>query len=421
MDFTNSPGRKTGRIVILGAGTAGTMTANRLAKLLPEKDWHIVVCDEDDRHVYQPGLLFVPFGQYRIEDLFRPRHSLLQSRVDMILEPVDRVDAAGKKVLFKGGAALEYDILVIATGTRVAPEDTEGLTGPGWYDSAFDFYTAEGAAALHDALKTWKGGRLVVNIADLPIKCPVAPLEFLFLADAHFTERGMRDKVEIVYATPLDGAFTKPRAAAALGGMLEARNIQVEPSFQLAKVDGTTRTMEAYDGRTLSYDLLVSIPLHRGSALIGRSALGDASDFVPTDRHTLQSKVSPDIFVIGDATDLPTSKAGSVAHFEGETLVRNILHRLRGEPLEATFDGPANCFIETGHGQAMLIDFNYETEPLPGKLPMPGVGPFDLLAESHMNHWGKLGFRWVYWNVLVRGDDLPIDDRMALAGKEVAR
>ena len=404
-------------LVILGAGTAGTMMAHKLRRALPAAEWQITLVDRDDDHIYQPGLLFVPFGSYRPEDLVRPRTATMPEGVALMLCGFSLVDPIARTVALGDGSSLAYDLLIIATGTRIAPEETEGLTGPGWYETAFDFYSLAGATALRDHLATWPGGRLVLNVVEMPIKCPVAPLEFLFLADAFFTERGMRDKVELVYATPLDAAFTKPKAAAALGGLLQQRGIELWTDFALARVDGQARVMHAYDHRTLSYDLLVSIPLHAGDKAIMQSGLGDEMGFVPTDKHTLQSLSHPDVFALGDATNLPTSKAGSVAHFQAEVLIDNVLRTVRGEPLAPDFDGHANCFIETGHGKALLIDFNYTTEPLPGKFPMPVVGPFDLLAESHVNHWGKLGFRWVYWNKLIRGEELPVDARMSMLGK----
>ena len=405
------------RILILGAGTAGTMMANKLLGAVDASEWTITVVDRDDRHIYQPGLIFVPFGAMRPEQLVRPRPSTLEDGVELIVSPIERIEPTTNTVLLESGDPLRYDVLIIATGTRIAPEATEGLTGVGWRETAFDFYSLDGATALARKLEGWEGGRMIVNVADMPIKCPVAPLEFTFLADAFFTKRNMRDKVEIVFATPLDGAFTKPRASALLGGMLRARNIQVETDFTLARVDGEATVIESYDGRTLDYDLLVTIPLHTGAEVIERSSMGDSLGFVPTDKHTLQSKAHENVFVIGDATDLPTSKAGSVAHFEGEVLYENLLRFIGGYPLRPDFDGHANCFIESGHGKAILIDFNYDTEPLPGRFPLPGLGPFKLLEESHVNHWGKLAFEWLYWNLLVRGRELPIEHRMRMAGK----
>lgn len=405
------------RIAILGAGTAGTMMANKLVRALPEKEWQVVVVDRDDVHVYQPGLLFLPFGQYRDEDIVRQRTKLVDPRVQLRLQEIDRVAPAENKLTFVGGEQLSYDILILATGSRIVPEQTQGLTGYGWGKTAFDFYTLQGAQALREALYAFKGGRVVINIAELPIKCPVAPLEFAFLADAFFTERGLRDKVEMVYTTPLEGAFTKPKASAAFGDLLKGRGIEVMGDFSLAEVDGEHGVMKAYDGREVPYDLLVEIPLHSGAEVIATSGLGDGGGWIPTDKHTLQTKAFPNVFALGDATDLPSSKAGSVAHFQGEVLFDNVLRYVAGRPLEAAFDGHSNCFIETGHGKAMLIDFNYTTEPLPGRFPLPGVGPFTLLEESAFNHWGKLGFKWVYWNMLLPGKELPIDHRMITAGK----
>ena len=404
------------QIVILGAGTAGTMMAHKLRRALPE-DWAIALTDRDNRHIYQPGLLFVPFGMYRPEEIERRRNTLVPDGVDLLLSPIDRVAPLENLVVFESGARLHYDVLIVATGTRIVPEETEGLTGPGWRDNIFDFYTLEGATALAAHLESFQGGHLVVNVVDMPIKCPVAPLEFVFLADAYFAQKGIRDRVKITFATPLDGAFTKPVASRVLGDMLSARGIELASNFAAASVDGLGSTLRAYDGRDLGYDTLVTVPLHAGSELVSASGLGDDDGFVPTPKHTLQSRTFQNVFCLGDATDLPTSKAGSVAHFQAEVLLTNILRFIADRPLLEDFDGHANCFIETGHDKAILIDFNYETEPLPGRFPLPGIGPFTLLEESHVNHWGKLGFRWVYWNMLVRGQELPMDHRMAMAGK----
>ena len=407
----------TSRIVILGGGTGGTLTANRLRRLYRSDEAEITVVDQDDCHVYQPGLLFVPFGMTHSEDIVRPRRRQLHKNITFVESGIDRVDMTEREVHLDNGSALGYDVLIVATGARLVPEETEGLTGPGWMDKMFTFYTPEGAAALGAALATFDRGRLVVNVVDMPIKCPVAPLEFCFLADWYFTERGIRDRVEIVYATPLDGAFTKPIAAEHLGGMLADRGIELVTEFNTGEVDGTGGRLVSYDGRELIFDLAVVIPLHGGAEYVGRSrGLGDELDFVPTDEHTLQAKAAPNIFVIGDAANVPASKAGSVTHFEGETLVGNVQRYLAGEPLEAGFDGHANCFIETGFRKALLIDFNYDTEPLAGRYP--GKVGLPLLKESRLNHFGKLLFQSVYWHSLLPGRDLPgLGSNMPTAGK----
>ena len=322
----------------------------------------------------------------------------------------------------QNGNALDYDVLVVATGAQLLPEETDGLTGPGWQRNVFTFYTPEGAEALRQALDGFDFGRLVVSFVDLPIKCPVAPLEFCFLADDYFRRRGIRHRVEITYVTPLDGAFTKPVASRQLGSLLAAKGIELVTDFstgtvQAAGEPGRGGRLVSYDDREVPFDLAVIVPLHGGAGYVGRSpGLGDELDFVPVDPHTLQAKVKPNVFALGDATDVPASKAGSVAHFEGEVLAGNVRRFLAGEPLAASFDGHTNCFIETGGGRALLIDFNYDTEPLTGHYP----GPFGLplLRPSRLNHLGKLAFQPLYWHGLLPGRDIPgISPAMPARGK----
>jgi len=406
------------QIVILGGGTGGTLTANRLRRAYGRDEAAITVIDQDDAHVYQPGLLFVPFGLTQPEDLTRPRGRQLRAGIGYRTTGVDHVDVAERSVVLSDGSALPYDVLVVATGSVLAPDETEGLTGPGWMERVFTFYTSEGAAGLEAALRDFDHGRLVVNVVELPIKCPVAPLEFCFLADWFLRERGVRDAVDMVYVTPLDGAFTKPVAAHRLGGMLAERGIELVTEFNTGEVDGAGGRLVSYDEREVPFDLAVVIPAHNGAPCIMRSpGLGDALGFVPTDEHTLQSTVAPEVFAVGDAASLPISKAGSVTHFEGEVLVENVQRFLAGEPLDASYDGHANCFIETGFHKAMLIDFNYEVEPLPGHYPA-GVGQ-PLMKESHLNHLGKLMLQWIYWHSLLPGRDLPgVHSAMPTSGKQ---
>ena len=415
----------TKKIVILGGGTGGTLVANRLLKhfrhhRVDHQQVEITVVDRDDHHLYQPGLLFMPFGLAHVADIARPRHAQLQTGIEFIRSGVDHVDRHADTVYLEDGRELAYDVLVIATGAQLAFDETPGLLGPGWNQQVFTFYDLPGAAALADALEEFEGGTVVVNVVDMPIKCPVAPLEFCFLADWYFTERGIRDKVDLVYATPLDGAFTKPVASATLATLLEEKGVRLVTEFNTGEVvcDDDGNRLVGYDGREVPFDLAVVVPLHSGADYVGRSeGLGNELNFVPTDKRTLQTLAKPNIFAIGDATDVPASKAGSVTHFEGEVLVDNIIAFIEGRPLGDAYDGHANCFIETGFGKALLIDFNYETEPLPGHFPARVGMP--LLKESRMNHLGKLMFQWFYWHALLQGRDVPgIGADMPETGKQ---
>ena len=420
------------RIVILGGGTGGTLTANRLRRAYGPRDAEIVVVDRDDDHVYQPGLLFVPFGLTGMGRITRPRRRQLRPGVLFREAGIDHVDTAADRVHLDDGTAVDYDVLVVATGARLLPKETDGLTGPGWMESVFTFYTPEGAVALHHALEAFGGGRLVVNVIDMPIKCPVAPLEFCFLADHYFRRRGIRDRVQLTYVTPLDGAFTKPVCNRELSGLLAGKGIELVTEFNTGTVEASAAAagtagaaasgapggrLVSYDDRDVPFDLAVVIPLHGGAGYVDRSpGLGNELGFIPVNPRTLQATVKPNVFALGDATDVPASKAGSVAHFEGDVLARNIRRFLAGQPLAAAFDGHTNCFIETGSGKALLIDFNYDTEPLTGHYPARLGLP--LLRQSRLNHAGKLAFQQLYWHSLLPGRDIPgISSAMPTRGK----
>ncbi len=406
------------RILILGGGTAGTIMANKLRKSLDIAEWKTTVLDREKTHYYQPGFLFIPFGIYKPEDVVKPKLAFIPAGVEFLFEDAAKINAEENFVLLQNGQIIKYDYLIIATGTEMRPEETEGFKGPLYYKDVFDFYTIEGALALAKKLRSWEGGKLVVAVPELPIKCPVAPLEFVFLAEAYFTELGIRDKVELTYVTLMSGAFTKPIASKMLGELMEEKNITVVSDFYTERIDNENKQLVSYDDRKVDFDLLTIVPVNMGSKIIEDSGLGDDMGFVPTNKETLRSEKHENIFVLGDAANLPTSKAGSVAHFAAEILIENILHAIEGRPLTARFDGHANCYIETGYGKGALIDFNYTTEPLPGTFPLPGIGPFGLLKNTKINHYGKILFRWMYWHILLKGKELPVEPLMTMAGKK---
>jgi sulfide:quinone oxidoreductase len=404
-------------LVVLGAGTAGTMVANKLRHRLSKSDWQITVVDKTDIHDYQPGYLFIPFGMNTPEQIRKTKHAFISDGVELVLAEVDKVDPEARSVALTDGRTLAYDYLVIASGTSPRPDQTPGMLGDEWHKSVGEFYTYEGTVALRDQMRSFQGGRLVVHITELPFKCPVAPLEFTFLADDYLRERGIRDKTEIVFVTPLDGAFTKPVASKELGHLLKERGVTVETDFMVESIDQERKVLVSYDEREVPYDQLVTIPLNMGAEFVARSGLGDDLNYVPVDKHTMQSTEYPEIFALGDASNIPTSKAGSVAHFSVEVFVENFMELVAGKPMTHSFDGHANCFVESGGGKALLLDFNYDTQPLTGTFPIPKLGPMTLLKESRANHLGKLAFRHMYWNILLPGRPMGLPSNMTMSGK----
>ncbi|MFH6769117.1 FAD/NAD(P)-binding oxidoreductase [Gaetbulibacter aquiaggeris] len=406
-------------LVILGAGTSGTMMANHLVSKLPKKEWKITIVDQYKTHYYQPGFLFLPFDIYTEDQVKKVGKKFIPKGVNYIQKKIEQIFPKENKVELED-ETLQYDLLIVATGCKIAPQETEGMKGENWHKTVFDFYTYEGSLALRNKLRDWKGGKMVVHFTEMPIKCPVAPLEFVFLADSYFTKKGMRDKVDLTYVTPLGGAFTKPKATAALSHLMKEKNIKVVTDFNIERVDNEKNQIIDYGETAVEFDLLVTVPTNMGDEVIERSGMGDDLNFVPTHHNTLQSIDYENVFVIGDASNIPASKAGSVAHFASETLTDNILLYIDGKPLKEEFDGHANCFIETGNNKALLIDFNYKFEPLEGTFPIAGIGPLKLLKESIFNHWGKLAFRWIYWNMLLKGIPIPMVSRnMSLKGKKI--
>ncbi len=412
-------------MLILGAGTGGVTIASMLAHRLNLKDWSITLIDQGSEHVYQPGLLFLPLRLYGYEqraDVARDIREPLPPNVSLIQAEVKAIDGERKRVETDKGP-VEYDWLVSSLGCRVAPEEVAGMA-EAWDRGVHGFYTLDQALAFQQAMDKMQGGRLVIDIAEMPIKCPTAPIELAFLAEYYFQLKGIRHRVDITLVTPYTGAFTKPVANKVLSKIAEEKGIHIVANFAIEGVDADKKVIRSYEGTSLEYDLLCAIPPNLGPQAIEDSGLGDGSGYALTDPRTLKSRKADYVYFIGDNSNVATSKAGSVAHFEAETVVENLLLEIEGKRPRPTFDGHANCFIETGFHKAMLIDFNYDVEPLPGVYPMPCVGPFSLLKESYVNHMGKIAFKWVYWNMLLPGylPKVPLlPSHMNFMGKDITK
>lgn len=405
------------KIVILGSGAGGTMCAAKLRRHL-NGNWKIIIIDNDEMHHYQPGWLFIPFGIYTADDCQKPKRDFIPSGVDFILDEVVGVNPDTREVECKKGN-YSYDYLIIGTGCRPVPEEVEGLENwkPDPKADEQTFFTLDSAVALYKRMKYFNKGKMIFNIAEMPHKCPVVPMEFIFMADWFFAKNGCRKDIEIEFVTPNTGIFTKPIASKVMSVTAEEKNILVTPNFSLGSVNTEEKYIESAKGDRIDYDLLISTMPNLGADYVENSGMGDGMGYVLTDHHTLKAEKYDNIYVVGDATNVPTSKAGSVAHYEADIIVENLLREIDGKEPKPLFDGHSTCFIVSGHDKAFLFDFNYKTEPLPGKFPFPGIGPFDLVGESSMNYWGKMMFKWVYWNLLLTGQDMPLEPQMAMAGK----
>ncbi len=378
------------RIVVLGGGTGGTLIANLLAKKLRSNEAEITLVSASPRHLYQPGWLYVPFGWQDPRSLSRSLKSLLNKRVRLEVAKVSQLDLAKRRVMLEGTEAesLEYDYLVIATGSRTTPEDVPGLAEGGHH-----FYTEQAAWKLHAALEEFQGGQIVVGVGGLPHKCPVAPLEFTFLLEEFLTRKGLRDQTTITYTYPINRVFSIESVAEVAAPLLEERGVEVETFFNLETVNVEKKLAISMEGTELPYDLLVMIPPHRGAKFLEGSAIADAQGWVSTDRETLQVKGHPEIYALGDTTDLPISKAGSTAHFEAPIIAERLFAQIRGiqpDPKHSSYNGKVICFLESGYEKASILAFDYEHPP---KVPTP----------SWLYHYEKMAFNKAYWYLVPTG------------------
>jgi len=393
------------RIVILGGGVGGTLTANLLARKLRRRidrgEVRVTVVDATGQHVYQPGFMYIAMGGERAANLARPEKSLLDRRVDLVVDRIARIDRDASVVELASGEKLDYDQLVVATGSRIVPEAIEHFE-----QEAHHFYTAEAAAKLRKALDAFTGGRVVIGIAGMPYKCPPAPLEVAFLVEAELRERGLRDKAELHFCSPIGRAFTIESVSEMATPILEEKGIELHTFFNVDAIDPGKKQVLSLEGEELSYDLLILVPPHRGAQVLIDSGLAPApGGWLPTDRGTLQVKTGPDrpdadptprypnIYALGDATDLPLSKAGSTAHFEAPVVAQRIAAVVEGrQPTGkgSIYMGKVMCFFEVGDGKGTLLQFDYDHPPKPPK-------------PNQLWHLGKIVFNKTYWHTVPKG------------------
>ena len=381
------------RILILGGGVGGTLTANLLVKKLRRQvkagEVTITVVDQTGQHTYQPGFMYIAMGGERADKLQRPERGLLDSRVSLVVGEVEKVDEPTQTVHLKDGERLSYDYLVLATGSRILPEAIEHFD-----TEAQHFYTAGAALRLRHALDAFKGGRIVVAIAGMPYKCPPAPLEVSFLIEAELRQRGLREGSQVHFCSPIGRAFTIESVSEMVTPIFEQKGIEVHTFFNVESIDAERHVIQSLEGEELPYDLLILVPPHKGQQFLIDSGIAPApGGWLPTDRATLQVGGRPNVFALGDATDLPLSKAGSTAHFEAPVVTERIAAAIEGRApshKHGDYLGKVMCFFEIGDGKGTLLQFDYEHPPRPPK-------------PNQLWHLGKIVFNKTYWHTVPKG------------------
>jgi sulfide:quinone oxidoreductase len=373
------------KIVILGGGVGGTIVANLLAKKLRPDEAEITVVDKAGKHVYQPGFVYVAFEHQKPGKLVRSERKLLRKRVKLVQGEAVKIDAEGKKVTLADGTVLDYDRLVIGLGARLTPDEL-----PGYKETAHHFYSLEGAQELRTALESFQGGKVVVTVASVPYKCPPAPSEAACQLDYYFTKRGIRDKVDIHFLSPLSRVFPLEPVNPVVEQVFAKHNIRSTIFFNVESIDAEKRIVNSIEGESVPFDLLIMVPPHRGAKVVEDSGLGDRGGWLPTDKFTLRTKAHADIFALGDCTDVPVSKSGAAAHFQAKVIAESIVADVRGQPATAKYDGHVMCYCDAGYHKGISMSFDYEHPPVP-----PPLGLKDWMGKRFLNR--------VYWMMVPTG------------------
>ncbi|MEM2883073.1 MAG: FAD/NAD(P)-binding oxidoreductase [Nitrososphaerales archaeon] len=372
-------------VVILGGGVGGTIVANITSRKL-KKDANVTLIDKSGKHIYQPGFVYVAFGDEQIRNIVRDEHSLLNNNVNLITKEATKIDPKNRKVFLDDGESLDYDYLVIATGSRIVLEEVKGLK-----EGAYHFYEAEAAEKLRQALKSFTGGKIVVGVGGVPYKCPPAPAEAACQLDYYFEKRGIRDKVQIEFLSPLPRVFPLEAVNPFVTKIFEEKKIAYHTFFNVDYVDPEVKKVYSLEGESVDYDLLILVPPHRGAKVIEESGLGDRGGWIPTDKYTLQAKGFDDIYVVGDATDIPISKAGATAHYEAKIVAENIINQITGIGGLKHYDGKVRCFCDAGFNRGISLSFDYTHPPKP---------PSKLTFSAYL---GKVILNKMYWWTIPSG------------------
>ena len=381
-------------VLILGTGTGGTLVANLLAGWFPTEmmgnELRVLVLGENDDHCFQPANLDVAFKGADPKQSVREEASLLKPGVQLLTEGAERVDFATKRVMTRKGTVFHYDYLVIATGARAVPEAMPGLA-----EGSLNFHTGPAAAEkVWRALQSFDRGTVVVAITSTPYKCPPSPDEACFMLDEHFRKRGIRDAVKIKLLTPYPRAYPAQLVSDVVQPILQTRGVEVVPFFMVDHVDPAKKAIYNTEGEGVPYDLLIAIPPHRGAKVIVDSKIGDEEGWVPTDKHTMKVEGHPEVYAIGDATNISISKSGVVAHLQAETVASSIASALRGRQAVFEYNGRINCPMETGHHRALFVSATYASPPAKQS---PTMLRYAMKREFAKIYWSTVqgGWSWL--------------------------
>ena len=388
------------RIVIAGGGTAGLTVAARLRRC---RAGDITVIEPKERHHYQPLWTLVGGGVVPKEASERPQADLIPKGVEWLRDTVAEFCPDENTVVTGSGERLDYDVLVVAAGIELRWDAIPGLPEALGKDGVCSNYAYEQAEKTWETLQAFRGGTALFTMPTPPIKCAGAPQKIMYLADDHFRRQGIRDRTQVIFAAATPGSFAVPAFARRLDQVMARRSIEPRYRHNLIELRPAAREAVFFDAArdeevVQSYDMIHVTPPQGPPAVVRTSSLANADGWVDVHRHSLQHVRYPNVFSLGDASSLPTSKTGAAVRKQAPVLVANLRAALRGRELVASYDGYTSCPLITGYGKLVLAEFDYDLQPTPS---------FPLLDPT-VERWSyyqlkRYGLPALYWHGMLKG------------------
>lgn len=388
------------RIVIVGGGTAGITVAARLCRRLDEPD--VAIIEPSDVHYYQPLWTLVGGGVAKRKSSARATATLIPDGATWIRAAASRLLPEENEVATDDGRTITYDYLVVAPGLDLDWGAIDGLEGRVGRDGICSNYGFDRCERTWETIREFDGGTALFHMPAPPIKCAGAPQKIMYMADDHFRKVGVRDRSQVIYGAATPGIFSVKRYADSLAGVIERKGIDARFGHSLKAIRADEREAVFIDAdhkeAVIAYDMIHVVPPQRPPGFIASSSLANPGGWVDVDSQTMRHPRYPNVFSLGDASDLPTSKTGAAIRAQAPVLVENLLAVANGGSPVAGYDGYTACPLITGYGRLIMAEFDYDLEPAPS-IPM---------IDSGRERWSwyqfkRYGLPWLYWNVMLRG------------------
>lgn len=391
--------------MIVGGGNAGISVAAQL--LIKDKSLDIAIIDPSDKHYYQPAWTLVGSGAFNIQDTERSESSVIPAGAKWIQEAVESFDPENNSLSTTAGHQYTYDYMVVAPGIQLDWASVKGLPEALGHDGVSSNYSFQTAPYTFEMIKNLKKGKAIFHNPHTPVKCGGAPHKIMYMASDYWRKNGVLNDIDIQYWSGAGKLFAVPKYEKTLLNVAERGHVGLNFMQRLEEIDGPNKKAKfvamAGDNQGeetwVDYDIIHVTPPQSSPNFIKKSPLANAGGWVDVDKHTLQHPKFSNVFTLGDASGLPTSKTGAAIRKQAPVLVENLLAVRGGATLNGNYTGYTSCPLVTGYGKLVLAEFDYDGNPME-------TFPFDQSKERWSMYLLKRRvLPWLYWNKILAGTD----------------